>query len=280
MKKYNNYILTEELRIDTTILTEDKTIDLIIQNCKEFIDKPQYIFRGVSSVDNYLLIDPKLYDRTSVTNTNQYNLIIDNTWEGYPKRKNSLCCTSEFDVADTFGNCVYYVIPFDNSKWALSPNIDLWFSFDKIYKRYKGTTMDLFLSKLNTIYSYYFHDGQLDHMTDFETYKSSINKLNAVVISDCNENGFDVVCNKIIKHINYNPYDAIDLILTDLNKENYFDFLVDLMKPTSNDFQLVDYKDISFEYAVELWTESKCFLIREDKYEDLYEKIKHKYEKI
>jgi hypothetical protein len=280
MKKYNNYKLTEKLRIDTTVLTEDKTIDLIIQNCKEFIDKPEMIFRGVNADDDFLLIDPKLIERNSSTNTNQYNLIIDNTWEGYPKRKNSLCCTSDEYIAEQFAPTIYYVIPFDNSKWALSPDTDLWASFEKISIRY-NLALDTFFKILNRVYSYYYpNDEQLDHIIDFELYKNSINKLNAAVISDCSENGFDVVNDKIAEtnkaYFNF----EIKKILTDLNKDNFFETLVKIMNPTDNGFSLMNYKNMIVYSDIELWTDSKCILIEVNKYDDLYNKIKTKYEEI
>jgi len=105
MKRYKAFILNEKLRSDTTELSYDEIRDIIKKNCKEFSLDDIPIYRGLGGVYlDYILLDPKNFDRKSLTDINTYNAIADHTWRDYPKRKNSLICTTSKSYTGVFGN--------------------------------------------------------------------------------------------------------------------------------------------------------------------------------
>jgi uncharacterized protein YaaW (UPF0174 family) len=103
MKNYKNYIFE---RNDTQIISNDEFKKLIKENCQEFLNDPKPIYRSLGfTTDNYLMVDPKKFNRKSLTGDNFYNLIIDETWENYPKRSQSICCSNtsiNIDILKSF----------------------------------------------------------------------------------------------------------------------------------------------------------------------------------
>lgn len=67
-----------------------------------------------------------------------------------------------------------------------------------------------------------------------------------------------------------------------LHDDNFFDWVVDEMKPDKNGFKLLDYKNLQKELQKtntihELWTDSKCLLIQVENENLLNEIFKTKY---
>ena len=96
-----------------------------------------YIFRGSSS-KGLRYADPRSYTRHSANTSNFYTLIIDNSesWKGYPKRSQSLICTSDFGMADHYGaqGDAFVVLPYGNPTIGLCGRPDFWVSFPQIEK--------------------------------------------------------------------------------------------------------------------------------------------------
>ena len=95
MKKYDIFIINEKFRADTKQVKRKDVRKMIKEYCSDFDPKNIPIYRGVQLNLDHFTLDPKKYNRESLTKNNTYNVIIDNTWDDkYPKRKNSIICTT------------------------------------------------------------------------------------------------------------------------------------------------------------------------------------------
>ena len=243
MKNYNNYIYERSERPDTNIISEDEFYKLIKENCKEFIKNPKAIYRAVSNMDEYILIDPKKNVRKSLTGDNLYNVIIDETWKNYPKRSQSICCSSTDNIA-FFGNSTYFVIPFDNSNWGVCPSNDMWSSIDLFHTDIKN-----FIRIYNIIYSKLFNiDLIISDIYNLEDLKYHTNLMQQRIKT---EGGIDLHTHQF--------EDIMDTLLSD---ENFFEKIVSQINPDKLGFKNLDYNNIEISRwsSQELWTDSKCLL--------------------
>jgi hypothetical protein len=113
LKKYAPWFLEEE-NIDTTI------------GDSKFMP----IYRGIDRGGNILKVNPSKHERVSRNTENYYTLIIDNTWEGFPKRGSSLICSTSKSRAKTYGRA-YRVIPTNkDALFGVAPERDVWISFN------------------------------------------------------------------------------------------------------------------------------------------------------
>ena len=232
-----------------------------------------------------VIIDPKKFDRKSLTNTNCYNEIIDATWKDYPKRKNSAICTTSETYPATFGS-IYRVIPFDGSKWAKCPKYDLWFAFDFV-KEYDCNHIQCFFTNLDNL------------RTNILQQSSNIGekKQNIINLKKLNFDELKIEINELFNMIKSWSEDELwdgiseywldeKLTYSIRNKENFFDYIVSEMEPEKNGFELLDYKDLNSIHrnpviednvaeatkpnSREIWTESKCLLIETETFEELF----------
>jgi len=256
MKRYKAFILNEKLRSDTTELSYDEIRDIIKKNCKEFSLDDIPIYRGLGGVYlDYILLDPKNFDRKSLTDINTYNAIADHTWRDYPKRKNSLICTTSKSYTGVFGN-LYRVIPFDGSKWGVAPKHDFWYSFNDLIKQFDpGSTIQQFFRYISLMYDEFFGE-LLGELTDFNEIKKAFNKIQ----KHCKDNSIKLQYEYGEKY----GFLSQKLLSAFLHDDNFFDWIVEQMKPEKNGFKLLDYKDLANKELNgnrELWTDSKCLMI-------------------
>jgi hypothetical protein len=267
MKNYKNYIYEiNSGRQDTNIISEDEFYKLIKENCKEFIKNPKAIYRTVSNMDEYVIIDPKKNVRKSLTGDNLYNVIIDGTWKNYPKRNESICCSSKDNIA-FFGYSIYFVIPFDNSNWGVCPTNDMWSSINLFHTDIKN-----FIRIYNIIYSKLFNiDIIISDIYNLEDLKYHSNlmqqriKTEGIDVDDLNQIIYD---NDIVDEFSFE--EIIDTLSSD---ENFFEKMVSQMTPDKLKFKNVDYNNLEIRRwnAQELWTDSKCLLKKINKLEETFD---------
>jgi len=117
-------------------ITFDTVKNLIRENCQQWLHKnrgdQQAIFRGIKSDNDFLKIDSSTEVRSSLDqkDISFYFPIIDR-WSGFPKRSQSIICSSNANIAKNFGT-PYLVIPYDNAKLAICKTYDIWHSYDYI----------------------------------------------------------------------------------------------------------------------------------------------------
>lgn len=178
------------------------------------------------------------------------NLIIDNTkaWEGYPKRKFSLVCSTSNSFAEKYGTS-YVVIPLkkDVSIGVCSAD-DIWFSFEE------------FLSTVHYVFGLEFQD-----LSEFEEYASDMlgvdywnPPLSFESLRERTENNNMLMNIEDNIKVRYNEHIV-------KKYGNLFNFLIEHMTPNENNFELVEYDfDIEIESNTEVWVGSECLLIERD----------------
>ncbi len=137
--RLQSYIISEGR---TKAISEEAALDLIMSKCGKHIDainsgKRPDIYRGVSgSSDDYGVIDPSSSnERRSAHTANYGTFLMDNlpAWKGYPKRSQSIICSTTKKGAQSYGT-VYYVFPTDKCDIGIVGEVDVWDGFQKTLK--------------------------------------------------------------------------------------------------------------------------------------------------
>lgn len=119
-------------------LNQDQYLDILENYCTQYSEENSKIYRALKSRTNkksapFYYIKPVKGSRVSRNSFNFHTLIINNhpLWKDYPNR--DVICTTRLKTATLYGNTIYEVIPFDNSKIGISPTYDIWKAFMKNY---------------------------------------------------------------------------------------------------------------------------------------------------
>jgi len=111
-------------------LTEEEFIRLLNNNCTDWLRNPSMLIRFKNKVDDkFSLIDPKLHVRKSISDLNYVTILLDNlpSWSEFPKRSESVIFSYGIkNNRGAFGGELYFIIPFDNANFGVSPSSDLW----------------------------------------------------------------------------------------------------------------------------------------------------------
>jgi len=260
----------EALRKDTKSLNLDfdKLFKEISIHCKNFSWDDTPILRSVPDLPkDFLIVDPKKLKRKSSSNKNWYTLIMDNSekWKKYPKRSESLICSIEDPLWD---KSVFRVIPFDNSKWGVCSQNDMWISLPYAKERYKITAYNFidFLGDLNEII--YKNNNIPDN--DYDFFKEHIMELEMRIKQNKN------IINKNMTII---YKESLYILFTEYFDKNLsmFDYFEDVFDPIKNKFELLNYDEvvnmevnIPSVHGKEIWTDSKCILVPENYLDEKY----------
>lgn len=276
IKRYQLFLESKKVRsID---ISTQETIKLINENCKEFlIDKTPKMYRGYvpqsHPVQNTMLIKPSEFERRSANTKNIYTLIIDNSprWKDFPKRKNSIICTTSINTANDYGY-TYVVIPYDGAKIGVCPNNDIWNSFYKSLGAF--INMDQFVFGL--------HEAGVDD-SNFNLMKIGFDKLEKEMKSSKEDRKWSIL-SKLGKATGHPD------VVSDL-KNKYLDYIKDkditlyeyvenMLDPIANHFRVCDYLDIpkheskrDMVSGFEVWTESNCILIHEQFFSSILKEL-------
>jgi len=217
-------------------LDKQEAFSLIDKHCKEAVKAyfdGKRIYRGARNKKDYLYIDPKKFIRKSKDNDNYYTLINDNAdcWKGYPKRSQSIICTTSISDALDYGE-PYIVFPYDGAKIGVAPAFDYWSSFiDEL-----NMNLNDFVLTLKKVFK------SLNIPLSDKSYKDMAKSFKA----------FDKLVRKteVISMLpRMNHYDG-DLL-------KHFE---QLMCPRNNYFELKTIDKLT-DNGVEVWTDSKSILI-------------------
>jgi hypothetical protein len=245
----------------TQEISENKFLEILFSNCKDFIKRPKLLQRSKKDFSGqFSLVDPKLYYRNPLkgdnfgVSTKHHTLLMDNleTWSEFPKRSQSIIGTTNVDQRTLFGKHRYFIIPFDGAKFGVAPSADLWacdswVNIDDWRKRY-----------------YTFNTRFSDMMKSFEISDRNYDEM----ISDL-QREYDKWKTK--PGVGRALWDLFDIF--DRKKFQYIeDGLNELLKPSSfrgsdidslDGFQVMNYRGIENLDTWELyefWTDSKCLV--------------------
>lgn len=250
MIKLSNIILEGR----SNIITSKYAVRLFKNDNPSGFAKSQ-IYRGMDTDDNDMFhyIEPSLYSRRSAYTTSQlnyYTMLIDNlpSWKEYPKRTNSIICSTNINKASKYG-AVFNIIPKEGAKIAVCPTSDIWYSFEFIKKFRADYQLDTFNDFLHTIVKRYMeiHNKSIN----IYNYKKLVTVLNYA--SD-NKDKFEF-------------QDFRDNYLMDSCIEHGYNNLLDYFNeyafnPDINGFKLLEYNSkFKVNVGVEVWTESDSIMI-------------------
>jgi len=185
MKNYNNFIYEAYDRFTFSKITDKLSTEQFneeLLKCDSVSDNVYHkIYRSVDLYDPYYLIKNSTpgFERISAYAPNHYTLFINHSplWEDYPKR-NFIC---SYNRQAGFGDTIYVVIPYKNSKWGICPTNDI----QNIQNLYR-TMLKLDAAKVDDS-SYENMLNTLDK-TDYSDNPYTIEDLN--VLFDPDNNGF------------------------------------------------------------------------------------------
>lgn len=252
MIQMKNLILLEseeskDGKYGSTSLSVNSAIDIINNNCKSWMQNiDEYdsrIYRGIELIpDTILVSDPKLVKRDSVgLKRNYYMMHLDNSknWEKFPKRSNSLICTTSQAEAAFWGR-VFNVIPFDGAKFAVINQSDIW---NLSYKILPTSS----LKSITDIFKY----------IEDTYYNKKVNTYSELL--------------KFYKFIekNYKSFKMYDINMERMFKEyekyntSFFEFMEIVYHPKNVNTKLIRYNN-NYKHGKErneMWTNSKCILV-------------------
>ncbi len=253
INKYAPYFLEDE-NIDTTV------------GESEFIR----LYRGVKVKGNVYLLKPSLHQRVSRNTENYYTNIIDDTWEGFPKRSKSVICSTSEAKAKGYGKS-FRVIPLNkDALLAICPKGDIWTSFND------G------IADLNDEFSEFFqyvygHPGLPNKLDDFNTFLKDAFGLD-------DEETAESLKEKLTVHnfvdrnssILYGSEDGEE-DLTEVNKleeiskdGNLYHIFAKALSPQLNGFKAINFSDTKrkdYSLEREVWTESDCLMIESEAFD-------------
>lgn len=210
------------------------------------------IYKGlkIAMPSKAYLTNPKLMSRVSQNTENYYTLLMDNlpAWKLFPKRSQSLICSTKANTAFIYGHA-YQIFPFDDAKIAICPRSDIWQSFPKItdtsHSMRDMHSINLFLSKN------YINDSSYDEMID------SIFQ-NRVLLGKQAAKEFP----------------TLEFIGKCNTKEELINGFNEIMNPKENGFTLGDIMGIpAKKLDKEVWTDSKAYMVNITKGPDIIENL-------
>ena len=206
----------------TARLSDEEFIDLGKTKCKDFLVNPKYLQRIKASYDGeYSYINPKLSHRNPLMKdegaggvfSSHHTLLMDNlpSWNGFPKRTQSLIGSTTIAIDPSFGDHYYFIIPYNGAKFSVAPDADLWsssckigeidYQFDDYFSEtflqagVSDTSYDSMMKNLQELYIIFLEDNdQLKH--DTSSYLLNIFEV-------AQENGYDDI--KIAFNEFFNP---------------------------------------------------------------------------
>jgi hypothetical protein len=250
-------------------IKKDEAISIINSKCKkardEYVKSGDCLYRGMKSGDFYK-IDPTSSPRRSQFTDNFYTLIMDNDsrWKKFPKRSESLICTTNRYKANAYGNNVMRVFPYDGASYGVCPEDDIWMGF-------QNTMGHMSLSDAN---------GILKHLHDSMEFKTSMDKVDTYkeLMAEINRISHRLDTTKIMKKEDEDymlPFMiAINAFVDRWQWEGSFkDWYLKLFNPTVNDFFQTNNLKKVFSTGVknkEIWTDSKAIMIADYLKEDFF----------
>jgi hypothetical protein len=236
-------------------IKKDKVIDLIKNNCQQALNKYKkdiIIFRGIERNTDFLFVDPKSdKPRRSANTKNYYTLINDNSpyWKQYPKRSESLICTTDKNMSMGYGTS-YIVLPYDNAKIGVCSEIDYWDSFPNLFRLVDGYyNMAFFNRELVLLFQ------QVGIKLSDKSYKGLQHSFGL----------FDLTFNHDIESIESLIYKDEYNILKGYEKVwDLMKHFNTLLTPEPNKFGLYKINNFGRYTNREVWTDSKSVLINID----------------
>lgn len=218
------------------------------------------IYRGLNSDFKYGFIEPANFTRESANTSNHYTLLIDNSenWSEYPKRSESVVCTTSRERAIMYGD-PYLIFPLPGAEIGVCSDVDIWDSFPYLQRKIGFDNLD----SLNNTFMYLaelcFEKGNLSE--NWPELRDELEK-----IPDCERFNEIYQTGEVRKNFpQYVKSRLIELARTYYpNYTNFYEMIKDLLDPQKNNFELEELKaGLTLPSNREVWTDSPCLLVAE-----------------
>lgn len=278
IKKYDEFLLEYDVYHDTRskpikLNNSTSILDVIKEKAPWYLENIKNItpiYRGLSGkrYEIYnksrraMLVSPSSHTRYARNTDNYYIEMIDNSeyWSEYPKRSESIICSFSRAKAGAYGQ-VYRVIPLkENSKFAICPKDDVFFSFPILFENLKKINDREInnISSFNNWLGFGFgipDDDGIDKDFIYGRVNSVIDEMNNTDPEDYN-----------IENFNYELRNFSEKVVN--GELHYYDFysqLEEWMEPEENGFKLIKYnrESINLGRMNEVYTDSDCLLVLE-----------------
>ncbi len=270
----------------STELSKENAIGVYKQSCRSHTPVNRKIWRGTNaSISSGLgVVNPKESKRTSVGDSgNHYTLLLDNlrSWSDFPKRSRSLICAMSSEIASGFGT-PYVIIPFDGADFAVAPRHDIWYSFqrglsdvfnlDKPYANLPDTNKALDLL-------YHFSENKSGNIKntsgvndkEWSSFVRSLKKIdNNIDLIKRQVENIDKSESRVKHHIAEKIAEKVKE-----SSSSLIELLSEALDPGLNGFVKKEYKKgfKTRKKNMEVWTESKCLMVRGDLYNDFIKEV-------
>lgn len=270
------------------------------QSVREYL-----IFRGVTKSFDQGLVDPTVGVRKSTSYLNPiaklsknnrigdsiFNIIMSEhpSWKDFPPRNKSLVCTTNYSEAKFYSNTIYAIIPFNENRFGVCPDSDLWSSFSTPNGSISLGVFDAHLVDMLNLNSK--GDSTTFSLADV---KSAMEEYEIQLRKFYNENKDQITAyniQSILYANNYKTfYETLGQINGNFNKGSLAKFVLEfleimndtsgnsylyeyvtryLLSPIRNKFRLYNSSDlktlvldIANKYTNrEIWTDGKCLLV-------------------
>ncbi len=231
-------------------ITQEKFNDLLQKNCSDILkiyeNSSDYIYRGLSSNNNYIYIDPTKSVRKSRNTQNYYTILFDEilpSWKNYPKRSKSIICATNERVARSYGS-LYKVYPFNGNKIGKAPRTDIWLSF---YSSFDDdlTSFNLSLREISS----YFYIELLDTKQSIISFAKELDEIKHKY-KDLHKD------EKLL-----NKFSQYHLIMDYLqSKKSFINFIDDLLSAEKNGFSHYTTSNLKLNPNKEMWIEGECLM--------------------
>lgn len=260
-------------------ISKEKAIQFAKSKCSIAInDNFPRIIRGMRDTGDYLWIEG-IRGRRSANTTNEYTTLLDNlpSWRQYPKRSESLICTTTdsngypYDFGD-----VYIILPSNGANIGVCRSFDLWSSFPVLKKELERAKVaphsenpaSIFNEVLREIFS--IAGVKLDKKND--NYEILLK-----AISDTNDwlktKGKEHRANKL----DIRTLDFFEPVIN--GNETLIAYIKRMLDPKANEFKILNYSELgNLTGGRELWTDAPSLAIRlpdeNDDPEDVFNALK------
>jgi len=262
------------LRRGTRKLSDKEFKKLLFENCKEFLENPMLIWKNSNLPHLLYYTNPKStyrYPQVAKLSNLMYQYFLDTSekWKHYPKRSNAVICYSRRFKASHYGNQLFNIIPYDNSKWVISKTPDFWHTFKEI-----SSVANFFNTLLNSLVDVKFFNQDI-----FDTISKIRDLDNPLNVLSINSN----IHKKIINQLHNIKLDDIELrtsakegeLIKKFKGKSVYEMLNYLFNPT-NSVNYSNYEELKSkikEYRIEesdytntqeIYTDSKCLYAPEN----------------
>jgi hypothetical protein len=241
------------------LLTELDAYNIFVKNCTWYTPATVKIYRGMKIDSDFALLDSKDFTREKYYQRKSYTTILISeldSWKDFPKRLESIVCTTNLDTASTYGS-TYRVLPFDGAEFCITPKQSLEYCFKRpILSKFKFSIfseLNMLLEKLFTITGI----TELDAKLTPESFYRQLNKLQDKKFQQ------DILSKDTTS-------DSIMKFFQEINAYNgsVKEYFSEALDPRDNGFFLSKINSqLEIRGAKELWFTGKCLLIKETAFE-------------